>query len=265
LLQRLRSAREQYEGAVVRRNESSKFWLGLVNRWDKALVTARKFNSDLAASSPDLTPPIPSMRAGWIGALVAAILSWFPKEKTIGAPEVASARPTVTQAASEPTEAGPPWLAQATGYLGFEEEGQNRGIENFIAQAHCGGVGDPWCAIFVNACLEAVGVRGTRSPIARSFEHDTNFVQLPGPALGAIVTMWRGSRSAGTGHVFFYLGENDKGVLALGGNQNDGVCRQYEPRHRIAGYWWPKSTALPATGKIAVKHSSELLAGGSEL
>ena len=86
-----------------------------------------------------------------------------------------------------------------------------------------------------------------------------------GPALGAIVTMWRGSPSAGTGHVFFYLGENDHGVLALGGNQSDRVCRQYEPRDRIVGYWWPKSVALPMTGKIVVKHSSELLAGGSEL
>ena len=132
-------------------------------------------------------------------------------------------------------------------------------------KAQCGSVGDPWCAIFVNACLEAVGVRGTRSAMARSFEHDTNFVRLPGPALGAITTMWRGSPSAGTGHVFFYLGENDHGVLALGGNQNDRVCRQYEPRDRIVGYWWPKSVALPKAGKIVVKHSSELLAGGSEL
>jgi uncharacterized protein (TIGR02594 family) len=264
LLQRLRTAREQYERTVVRRDESSKFWRGLVNRWDNALATARNFGAEPAAPAQDNPrPPTTSAHARWVGALVAAVLSWFSKPKLTGGPEAASARLAVKQPASN--EVGPPWLAQATGYLGFEEEGQNRGIEDFIAQAHCGSVSDPWCAIFVNACLEAVGVRGTRSPIARSFEHDANFVQLPGPALGAIVTMWRGSRSAGTGHVFFYLGENDKGVLALGGNQNDRVCRQYEPRDRIVGYWWPKSEALPATGKIVVKHSSELLAGGSEL
>jgi hypothetical protein len=69
----------------------------------------------------------------------------------------------------------------------------------------------------------------------------------------------------GPGNVFFYLGENDHGVLALGGNQNDRDCRQYEPRDRIVGYWWPKSAALPVTGKIVIKQSSELLAGGSEL
>ena len=101
--------------------------------------------------------------------------------------------------------------------------------------------------------------------MARSFEHDTNFVRLPGPALGAIATMWRGSLSASTGHVFFYLGENDHGALALGGNQSNRVCRQYEPRDRVVGYWWPKRVALPKTSKILVKHSPELLAGGSEL
>jgi uncharacterized protein (TIGR02594 family) len=265
LLGRLRCAREQYERDVVGRDESSKFWRGLVNRWDNALVTARKFGAEQVASTPDNpAPPVPSMRTGWIGALVAAVLSWFSKPKLTKGSTPAPERP-MPQAASELAEARPPWLAHATSYLSFEERGENRGIEDFIAQAHCGSVGDPWCAIFVNACLEAVGVRGTRSAMARSFERDTNFVRLPGPALGAIVTVWRGSHSAGTGHVFFYLGENDHGVLALGGNQNDRVCRQYEPRDRIVGYWWPNSMALPVTGKIIVKHSSELLAGGSEL
>ena len=61
LLQRLRSAREQYERAVVRRNESSKFWRGLVNRWDNALATARKFGAGQIASGQDNTiQPTPS-------------------------------------------------------------------------------------------------------------------------------------------------------------------------------------------------------------
>ena len=198
LLQRLRTAREQYERTVVRRDESSKFWRGLVNRWDNALATARKFGAEQAAPAQDNPrPPTPSAHAGWVGALVAAVLSWFSKPKLTGGPEAASATPAVKQPASVPTEVGPPWLTQATSCLGFQEEGENRGIEDFIAKARCGSVGDPWCAIFVNACLEAVGVRGTRSAMARSFERDTNFVRLPGPALGAIVTMWRGSRSAG--------------------------------------------------------------------
>jgi uncharacterized protein (TIGR02594 family) len=265
LLQHLRAAREQYERAVVWRNESSKFWRGLVNRWDNALATARKFGADKGRPAHEKSAgQIPSVRAGWIGGLVAAMVSWFSKPKLTGGPRPTPEQP-LPRAASEQPETGPLWMTQAASHLGFQERGENRGIEAFISQASCGSVGDPWCAIFVNACLEAVGVRGTRSAMVRSFERDTNFVRLPGPSLGAIVTMWRGSPSAGTGHVFFYLGENDHGVLALGGNQSDGVCRQYEPRDRIAGYWWPKSVALPRVGRIVVKHSPELLASGSEV
>ena len=88
-------------------------------------------------------------------------------------------------------------------------------------------------------------------------------MKLPAPALGAITTMWRGSPSSGSGHVFFYLAENDNGVLALGGNQSDQVCRQYEPRERITGYWWPRTVSLPRTGKIIAKESGARV-GGTE-
>jgi peptidoglycan hydrolase-like protein with peptidoglycan-binding domain len=45
LLQALRQAREQYERDVAHRDESSKFWRGLVNRWDQALQFAERFLS----------------------------------------------------------------------------------------------------------------------------------------------------------------------------------------------------------------------------
>jgi hypothetical protein len=35
--------------------------------------------------------------------------------------------------------------------------------------AHCGALGDPWCAIFANAMLEAAGVLGTRSASSLSY------------------------------------------------------------------------------------------------
>jgi uncharacterized protein (TIGR02594 family) len=146
----------------------------------------------------------------------------------------------------------PPWVAWGLKEVGFHERPGNRGIEKYIALAHCGSVGDPWCAVFANAGLEASGVRGTRSALARSFECSEHFIRLSGPAYGAITTMWRGSSSAGTGHVFYYLGENDRGVLALGGNQSDQVRKQYEPRARIVGYFWPKALPLPKVGAIVV-------------
>jgi hypothetical protein len=52
-------------------------------------------------------------------------------------------------------------------------------------------------------------------------------------------------------------------VLALGGNQSDRVCQQYEPPARITGYWWPKSVALPKVGRIVVNDSGARV-GGSE-
>src|SRR6266699_1567527 len=101
------------------------------------------------------------------------------------------------------TDQAPPWLVRAASYLGFHEVGDNRGIEQFIDDAHTGSLGDPWCAIFANACLEESGFRGTRSAAARSFERSSNFVRLQQPALGCIVTRWRGSPTGGQGHVYF--------------------------------------------------------------
>ncbi|WP_243359838.1 M15 family metallopeptidase [Fundidesulfovibrio terrae] len=61
LLKSLRVAREQYERDVVRRDESSKFWNGLVNRWNKAMAFAMSFlpsdDAEAAASVASAFPP----------------------------------------------------------------------------------------------------------------------------------------------------------------------------------------------------------------
>src|SRR5262245_52810332 len=134
---------------------------------------------------------------------------------------------------SDPSEVRPnepPWLVAARKEIGFREQPGNRGIERYTRLAHAGSSGDPWCAIFVNAMLESSGFPGTRSAAARSFEHSQSFVRLAGPARGCIVTMWRQSKASGLGHVFFYLGENEKGLLALGGTQSDQVLVRCERR-----------------------------------
>lgn len=149
------------------------------------------------------------------------------------------------------TDTEPAWLAKARSYIGFHETGSNRGIGQFIDLADgvegdgkgVGALGDAWCAIFANAMLGAAGVPGTRSAMARSFEHHKNFTRLETPKLGAIVTLWRGSPDAGTGHVGFYIGADGEDVLLLGGNQNDQVSIAPQPRERVTGYWWPKAGA----------------------
>jgi len=185
---------------------------------------------------------------GWLAALVGAMLRMFRKAPS-DKPPARSGPP----APAHPASVEPAWMRWAIKEVDFHEIGQNRGIKKYTALAQCGEEGDPWCAIFVNAALEAAGIRGTRSAMARSFERrPESFVRLSGPAYGAVTTMWRGSPGSGLGHVFFYVGENARGILALGGNQSDQVCRQYEPRNRIVGYWWPKSVPLPQAGAVIV-------------
>jgi uncharacterized protein (TIGR02594 family) len=236
---------------------------------------ARRSEAAKPASPPAVVPaapvPAPAQRRStdWLAPLAGAITGMFKRASGQRGDSMVRAHSASEDAReraddAKPADKRPPWLAKAESYLGFHERPGNRGIEEFIALAKCGAGGDPWCAIFVNACLEAAGVRGTRSAMARSFERDGNFVKLAGPALGAVTTMWRGSPSSGSGHVFFYLGENENGVLALGGNQSDQVCRQYEPRARITGHWWPKSAALPKVGRITVADAGAR-AGGSEI
>lgn len=149
----------------------------------------------------------------------------------------------------------PQWYKAAEADIGFHETGVNRGIEKFIASAKTGSLGDPWCAIWVNAKLEESGVRGSRSPAARSFESNANFVRLSGPALGAITTMWRQSKSSGLGHVFLYDGENESGIRGIGANEDDEIKRSFHDRSRVVGYFWPKAKPVPAVGTIAVSGS----------
>jgi hypothetical protein len=141
-----------------------------------------------------------------------------------------------------------------------EPNHDNRGpvIDKLIALAHCGRPGDPYCAIGVNAALEANGIPGTRSPAARSFEWEAgkNFVKLSGPALGAITVFWRGSRKGGNGHVGVYAGETENHVYVWGFNQHDDCNQSPFPKDGqsfgLVGYYWPRSVPLPVIQKIAL-------------
>jgi len=175
------------------------------------------------------------------------------------------AAPAAPAAPPKPPIAGsaePAWLLEAKKDLGFREVGNNRGIDKFIDEAGVGALGDPWCAIFVNAKLEECGVPGSRSAMARSFETHKNFVRLSGPALGAIATFWRGSRASGSGHVNFYAGTDAQGRhVGVGGNQGDVVSAAYMDMSRHTGWWWPKDQPLPAIGAVRVTGLAAVKAG----
>lgn len=152
----------------------------------------------------------------------------------------------------------PAWMKWAWSEIGIEEDEGNTGpdIRRYIAAAKCGREGDPWCAIFTNAALETSGLPGTRSPSSQSFRHDEDFVQLEGPALGAIAVYWRTSPTSGLGHVGFYAGERSRFVWTLGGNEADMVqiemLAKSAANFGLIGFWWPKSVALPVVAPIVV-------------
>lgn len=163
----------------------------------------------------------------------------------------------------------PKWYDAAVKEIGQRELPDNRGpvIRRYVAMAGCGAEGEPWCAIFANAMLESNGVGGTRSPSSQSFRHHPNFVQLKGPALGAIAVYWRISRSSGLGHVGFYAGEDTYGFIdTLGGNESDMVRAEMLNPHGqtfgLVGYYWPvkdktgSPIALPMIGKLAPQLST---------
>jgi len=88
----------------------------------------------------------------------------------------------------------------------------------------------PWCAAFVNWCLEVAGVAGTNSAAARSFEAWGSKVSTP--SVGDVVVLSRGTKPW-QGHVGFWLGENRDNVMLLGGNQGDAVSVALYEKSRI--------------------------------
>lgn len=91
----------------------------------------------------------------------------------------------------------------------------------------------PWCAAFVNAVLEISGFEGTNSLMARSFLGIGERVRAP--VRGDIVVLTRGSNPA-SGHVGFYMGEEQGYIRVLGGNQGRAVSVALYPKSRVLGY-----------------------------
>lgn len=79
----------------------------------------------------------------------------------------------------------------------------------------------PWCAIFMQWCLMKAKKPFSSLANARSFLKYG--IKTESPTLGDIVVLWRGSPTATTGHVGFFIKADEKTVWLLGGNQNNKV------------------------------------------
>ena len=153
----------------------------------------------------------------------------------------------------------PTWLAEARKHIGEREiKGAKHSswIVSLWKKIKRGGIKDdetPWCAAFVGACLEDVGIVSSRFESAKSYE--TWGVDLKAPTLGCIVVLTR----EGGGHVGFAVGHNGAGkLLILGGNQGDEVnIRAFGHDRTIsAKYRWPTGVAVPNSKLPMLAHAT---------
>lgn len=222
LLDHLREARERYELKVVGRREQ--FWTGLVNRWDKSLVTAKKFQAETPASAST---------ESWWTVLLNMFLSFFkspPKPLKDPTPHLTVARSLL--GIKENTDEGNAAICKAMAELGgkagaYFKTGNARSI--------------PWCAGFIGWCLHVAKLKYLDSLWAADYgDYGT---KLDGPAVGAIGVMTRN----GGGHVTFVVGRDHNGnLMCLGGNQSDMVCIKPFSRSRVGTFTWPSELPLPA-------------------
>jgi|ERR1039458_1700702 uncharacterized protein (TIGR02594 family) len=178
---------------------------------------------------------------------------------------IAAAPPNAVVQITSAVGVEPVWNRLARTQIGIHEVGDNSGpdVARYIAGAHAGALGDPWCSIFACWALESCGIRGTRSASSQSFRSDPNFVKLDGPAFGAIVVFWRSPRAQGVGHVGFYQKETSTHIFTLGGNEGDMVKEEWLPKAAssfgLEGYYWPKAVDLPKTGPVTVTVATPLV------
>ncbi len=152
----------------------------------------------------------------------------------------------------------PKWLTIARRHLGEREIAgakSNPVIAGFYRAVNGANLRDevPWCAAFVGACLGKAGLPDTDSFMARSYLRYGN--KLNKPQVGCIVVVWRGKKTASTGHVAFFLREVGGKIEVLGGNQSDSVSIARYAKSRLLGYRWPSDEAVPAPADAVSAHS----------
>lgn len=137
----------------------------------------------------------------------------------------------------------PDWLMRARREIGVKErpgEKHHPRILEYHAATRLHAVADevPWCSAFACWVMEQSGIASTRSASARSWLGWGQPLLVPMP--GCIVVLERPTAdNPGSGHVAFYLGQQDGKLLLLGGNQANQVCMRPYPEDRVIGYRWP--------------------------
>ena len=147
-------------------------------------------------------------------------------------------------------QGAPNWLVTAKGelgqteYLSYDKTQTNPRVAEYFnaAGVHPDPINTPWCKYFVDYCLSKAGYGVPQgSGMARSYLTWGN--QRQGSSeLGDIVILWRGKSNDGiTGHVGFFIREDESHVYLLGGNQGDAVTEAQFLKSRVLDTRYPRS------------------------
>lgn len=92
-----------------------------------------------------------------------------------------------------------------------------------------------WCGLFMAFLAH---VTGCEKP--SSFLLARNWLSVGAPVVkpiaGDVCVLWRGAPDSADGHVGLYLGDDDKNIFLLGGNQVNAVREFYYAKERLLGY-----------------------------
>ena len=111
-----------------------------------------------------------------------------------------------------------------------------------------------WCAAFIGWCLESAGITSTKALNARSYLKWGTPTTTP--KIGDIAVLWRESPNSPSGHVGFFIRQNQAYIWLLSGNQSDRVCIEQFPVSRVLSYrTFPQSTTAK---DVIIKRVSEL-------
>lgn len=135
-----------------------------------------------------------------------------------------------------------PWFPIAHAEVGVHEvvgSGDNPRIVEYLrsttlAAPEVSNDETPWCSAFVNWCVEKAGHAGTDSAWARSWLNWGKKTTNPSPGCVAVFR-----REVNSGHVAFFVGESNKGIRVLGGNQGNAVNISVYPTGRLLGFRVP--------------------------
>lgn len=188
-----------------------------------------------------------------MSALLQALKDFIIKALSAKTPQVLPPKAIANPEGKLPTY---PWINHALQDVGITEaKNMDKILSFFIKGAYKSGLtkmseiqNEAWCAAWVGAKLEEIGIRGTGMANAKSY---LNWgYQIDTPSYGAIAVFNRGSNPA-EGHVAFIVGTTDGQMQMLGGNQSNSVCIQKRDRKDLVSIRWSDEFAKMQVNALA--------------